>query len=128
MPPRFVHVFVSMQAGLDDTGTPRGLPVQSLATTKPGTSKTIDVVTASDAPSNRSSAAKTMSPREAQRRIDVARTLLTRQPDRGEPWHGRFDRVEPPARLALSPRQPSGQGERSICGWPHIASPQYCTP
>ena len=51
MPPRFVHVFVMTQAGSDETGMPSELPVQSLATRKPVSSKTIDVVAATDVPS-----------------------------------------------------------------------------
>src|SRR5438093_1090047 len=130
MPPRFVHVFVMTQAGSDEAGMPRELPVQTLATRKPVPSKAIDVVTATDVPSRRSGSASARSPRETRRDTDMPGNLLTRRPDRGEPCgRGTFDRLAPRWLRAacISAGAPASREKRIRWSPDVVAALQACT-
>src|SRR5438552_5710131 len=128
MPPRFVHVFVMTQAGSDETGMPSELPVQTLATRKPVSSKAIDVVTATDVPSRRRGSASPSSPRETRRNTDMPGNLLTRRPDRGEPCgRGTFDRLASSwLRAACISAAAPASREKRIRWRPMLL--QYCKP
>src|SRR2546425_4792584 len=130
MPPRFVHVFVMTQAGSDETGMPSELPVQSLATRNPVSSKVIDVVTAADAPSRRRGSASASSPRETRRDTDMPGNLLTRRPDRGEPCgRGTFDHLASSRLRAActSATAPASRGKRIRWSPAVVAALQACT-
>src|SRR5438552_9814201 len=130
MPPRFVHVFVMTQAGSDETGMPSELPVQTLATRKPVSSKAIDVVTATDVPSRRRGSASPSSPRETRRHADMPGNLLTRRRDRGEPCRrGTFDRLASSWLRAacISAAAPASREKRIRWSPDVVAALQACT-